>query len=136
MLGANRPANAGKGNVDCGFSLRGRRLRERGFDFRFNFSFEFIHPLADFALGFFRRGFQPQFVNLRENAVFTRQPMVAESLALSFVGQRSGFLVEHRKQLLDSLVEGGRRKIFQLRDGVGHEFLVTRKHCHSEQLKL
>src|SRR3954471_3532882 len=60
VLGAYGTANAGKGNVDSRFGLRGRSGCHHSFDLLLNFRFEFIDSLTDLALGFFRRGLEPQ----------------------------------------------------------------------------
>ena len=69
---------------DLAMRPRSSVLLEGIFDFLFDFNFELIDALSDFALGFFWRSLQPEIVDLRKDAVFPRHPAVAESLAVSF----------------------------------------------------
>ena len=72
---------------------------------------EFVDALADFALGFFRRGLQPEIVDLRENAVLARQPAIAEGFPVGFALDGRGFLLQRRQQLLDGVVERRRGEV-------------------------
>src|SRR5438477_4358076 len=120
VLGANGVANAGKGNVDCGFCCLCWRGIERGFDLLLDFSFQLVDALTDFAFRLFRSSFQPEFVNLRENTVFACKPSIAESLAVIGVFEGGKFLFQSREQFLDCAVERLRGEIFQFGNGVGH----------------
>ena len=120
VLSANGATNAGERDVDRGFGGRVRCLRERGFHLLLDFCFQLIDSLTDIALGFFWCGLQPEFVDLREYAVFAREPTITERLLFGFALHRSGFLLQSGKQLFDGFVERGGREIFQFRNGVGH----------------
>src|SRR5207244_6723306 len=93
VLRADRTANTGKRNVNSRLCNCGGSLFESSLDFSFNFRLEFVDALADLALRFFGRGFQPEFVELGENAVFAREPVIAVRVTLVSVHQIRGSLL-------------------------------------------
>ena len=80
----------------------------RGVDLALNFVFEFVDELAGVALGFLRRGFEPEIVDLRGDAVLAREPAVAEELVVVVAGNGRGFCFECRQQIARSRVKGCR----------------------------
>src|SRR5438874_8149015 len=82
MFGANGATDAGKGNVDCRIADRRCRLRERRLNLGFDFRFESVYTLANFALRFFRSRLEPEVIDLREDSIFAAEPSITESFVL------------------------------------------------------
>ena len=122
MLGAERAANAGEGDVEgvgrcsccrgrSGLTLRAANLvPRRASSPCIDALLEFIDALPHVALGIFRGRLQPKIVDLGEHAVLARHPAIAECFPVGFGLDRRGFFFQRGQQLLDSLVQRGRRE--------------------------
>jgi hypothetical protein len=125
MLHADGAMDAGKGDVEA---LGGeQRVGGRGMDFvvgalncRFRASLQLVDAAADFALCRTGRGFQPNVIDLSEDAVLARQPAVAKGFPVSVGMERGDFPIEGGEQIADGAVERFRRVIFEFGNGV-HE---------------
>src|SRR6185437_15902386 len=84
VLCAERPANAGESYVHALRFKTGSGGVPAGallgaVDGLFDLALELVDARAHVALGWAGRGFQPEIVDLRKNAVLARHPAVAES---------------------------------------------------------
>ena len=93
---------------------------QRRVDRRFNFGFEFVDALADVALGFFRRGLQPEVVELGEHAVLASHPAIAEDFPVVFRCDCRRLLLQRGQQFAHRAVECRGGEVGQFGDGVGH----------------
>ena len=66
---------------------------------------QFINSLSDFPLRRARRRFQPEIVDLREQAILAGQPTVAEKFPLRLFRNRGRFSFQSRRQVAGGLVE-------------------------------
>src|SRR5215471_15500017 len=104
MLRAQRAANAGEADVEV-FTLEfaggyaALDTCERGVDGDLDPGFEFVNELTGVALGFFGSGLQPQVVDLRRDAVFAREPAVAEDLVVVIAVDGGGFEFKRRNEI-------------------------------------
>src|SRR5437763_4585407 len=90
-----------------------------------NLSLELVHTRAYIPLGRAGCSLQPKIIDLREDAVLTGHPAVAEFFPLVLASDPIGFLADSREQLLDSFVQRCRGIIFEFGNGVGHlSFIV------------
>src|SRR5215467_4328706 len=80
MLGADGTVNSRKGDVD-GYTVGSSRLRATlgRLNALFDSRFDLVYALAYFAFRIFGRKFQPEIVDLRENAILARHPAIAEA---------------------------------------------------------
>jgi hypothetical protein len=83
MFRAQWAAGAGEGDVETlstepAGGSSALQAFERAVDGRFDLLFQFVDALASFALGVFRCGFEPEIIDLGGDAVFAREPAVAE----------------------------------------------------------
>jgi len=108
MLHAQRPAIPRKRHVD---PLRHQPSRRRlalhaslsGIDCGFDFAFDFIHALANFALLLLRSGLEP-FGDLRQDAALAAHPAITEGAILVFAGELRRFFVKRVQQFADGSV--------------------------------
>src|SRR5258708_27443693 len=85
MLRADGTANAGKGDVETfGGEFAGGspalNASDRHLNRLLNLGLQFVDALPDVTLIRSRRGFQPQIIELGEDAVLARHPTIAEDL--------------------------------------------------------
>src|ERR1700687_5269046 len=95
-------------------------LGENLCDLIFNNTSYFIDALPDVALIRSRRGFQPQIIELGEEAVLARHPAIAKCFPVIFGTDRCRLLVERRQKLAHGAIERGWREISKFGDCV-HE---------------
>ena len=126
MLGADRAADAGEGDVEA-FAGQSSLPEDAALQIVAGAAstvystlvFNLVDALADLALWRLRRSFQPEIVDLREHAVLARHPAIAESLPFGFVAidsSDSDSSAESRSR--DRRVQRRRREIRQFRNGV------------------
>ena len=119
--GAQRTANAGQADVDA-FAREFARRRaaldafKRGVDFGLNLVLEFVNELAGLALGFFGRSLEPEIVDLSGDAVFTREPPVAEEFVVALSADSGGFRLKRREQVARRGFERGGRVVRQFEE--------------------
>src|ERR1700675_1379592 len=99
MFGADGMTNAGKSDVEAlsGEFARGSpalNASESRLNHLLNFGLEFVDALPNVALIRSRRGFQPQIVELRENAVLAPHPTIAEGFPVILGTDRCRLLIE------------------------------------------
>jgi len=77
----------------------------RVFNCRFRASLQLVDAAADFALCGARRGFQPDVVDLGEDAVLARQPAIAKRLPVGIGVERRSFVVEGTEEFGNGTVQ-------------------------------
>ena len=100
--------------IDCGFrgSHAAREFPNRFFrDFLFNFRSNFVDALADVALCIFRRGLQPQVIDLRKNAILARHPAIPKYFPPILGTNRRRFLLERGQKFAHRTVERCGREV-------------------------
>ena len=133
MLGAERAANAGQGDVEGGCNrsdcvcllprLDGSDLtrnlpakfvpgKSDSLNLLCDSSLDLIDPLPHVALGIFRGRFQPEIVDLGEDAILAADPAVAEGFPVSLGCDTLGFFFQRGEELLGSFVKRSRREAF------------------------
>src|SRR5438552_650335 len=140
MLSAQRTNDAREGDVDAltlqpRFGSCATATLLGSFDTLLNLDFKLVDPGAYIAFGATRSGFQPQIINLGEDAILARHPAIPKGLPSIFIRDGGGFLTHSTQQLLHSLVQGGRRIIFEFGNCV-HDPIPAGTGCPSSSFVL
>src|SRR5580704_11265695 len=110
MLHADGTLNAGKGDIEpLGGELRvrsgGVKLSLSFFNRRLSTSLQLVDPLSYLALGRTGRGFQPDVVDLRQDAVLAGEPAISEGLPVGLVSERRCLQVKSREEISDRTIQ-------------------------------
>ena len=112
VLGAKWTSDAGQGDIDA-FGIEAAsgsavaQPLERRVDRSFNLRLQFVDALTRISLGFFGRGLEPEFVDLRGDAVFAGHPAIAEELVFVLAIDAGCFGVERGQQIARGCVQRG-----------------------------